>query len=130
MLQQHQRVKKFSEQATSILSAAWMKNTKSKYEGAIKSYISFCQKRRLIHTFQMITYLLSFSNKNLREVMSSFAPNGMITAIKEINSQPSTEIVRTFKKAAFSLHPPVTKYHRIWHPDVLLETMDTKNNTI
>ena len=73
---------------------------------------------------------IEFLKQEFERGMSSFAPNGMITAIKEINSQPSTEIVRTFKKAAFSLHPPVTKYHRIWHPDVLLETMDTKNNTI
>ena len=52
----------------------------------------------------------------------------MITAIKKINSQASTELIRTFKKGAFNLCPPVTKYHKIWDPDVLLsylESMDT-----
>ena len=45
MLQQHQRAKDFSKQAANILSAAWKKNTKSKYEGAIKRYVSFCHER-------------------------------------------------------------------------------------
>ena len=45
MPQQHQRAKDFSEQTTNILSAAWRKNTKSKYEGAIKRYVSVCHKK-------------------------------------------------------------------------------------
>ena len=60
--------------------------------------------------------------------MSSSAMNGMITAIQKINSQASAELIRTFKKGAFNLRPPVTKYHKIWDPDVLLiclESMDT-----
>ena len=59
--------------------------------------------------------------------MSSSAINGMIRAIKKINSQASTELIRNFKKGAFNI-PPVTKYHKIWDPDILLsylESMDT-----
>ena len=35
-----------------------------------------------------------------------------------INSHASTELIRTFKKGAFNLRPPVTKYYKIWDPDV------------
>ena len=38
------------------------------------------------------------------------------------------ELIRTFKKRAFNLRSPVTKYHKMWDPDVLLsylESMET-----
>ena len=60
--------------------------------------------------------------------MSSSVINGMITAIKKINNQANSELIRTFKNGAFNLRPQVTKYHKSWDPDVLLgylESMDT-----
>ena len=45
----------------------------------------------------------------------------MITTIKKIKNQASAEIIRTFKKGAFNVRPPVTKYHKIWDPDVPLK---------
>ena len=128
MLQRHQRAKAFSEQATNILSAAWRKNTKSKYEWAIKRYISFCHEREADPYNSNDTIVIEFLTQ---ESNPSSAINGMITAIKKTNSQASTELIRTFKKRAFNLRPPVTKYHKIWDPDVLLsylESMDTEKS--
>ena len=108
MLQQHQRVKEFSEQANNILSPAWRKNTKSKYEGAIKRYISFYQKRETDPCNSDDTIVIEILTQEFERGMSSSALNGMIPEIKKINNQASTETVRTLKKGAFNLHPPVT----------------------
>ena len=128
MLQRHQRKNEFSEQATNILSAAWRKDTESKYEGAIKRYISFCNERETDPYNSNDTKVIEFLTQEFERGMSSSASNGRITAIKKINSQASTELIRTFKKGAFNLRPPVTKYNKFWDPDVLLsclESMDT-----
>ena len=127
MLQRHHRAKEFSEKATNI-SAAWRKNTKSKYEGAIKRYVSFCHEREADPYNSNDTIVIEFLTQEFERGMSSSAINGMITVIKKINSHASTELIRTFKKGPFNLCLPVTKYHKIWDPDVLLsylESMDT-----
>ena len=128
MLGQHYRAKEFSEQATNILSAACRKNTKNKYEGAIKRYVSFCHEREADPYNSNDTIVIEFLTQEFERSMSSSAINGMITAIKRINSHASTELIRTFKKEAFNLCLPVTKYHKMWDPDCLLshlESMDT-----
>ena len=128
MLQQHQRAKESSQQATNTLSTAWRKNTKSKYEGEIKRYVSFCYEREADPYNSNDTIVIEFLTQEFKRGLSSSAINGMITAIKKINSQTSTELIRTFKKGALNLRPPVTKYHKIWDPDVLLSylgSMDT-----
>ena len=128
MPQRHQRAKEFSEQATNILSAAWRKNTKSTYEEEIKRYVGFCYEREADPYNSNDTVFIEFLTQELERGMSSSAIKGMIIAMKKINSQASTELIRTFKKGAFNVPRPVTVYHKIWDPDVLLsylESMDT-----
>ena len=86
MLQRHQRAKEFSEQATNILSAAWRKNTKSKDEGAIKSYVSFCHEREADPYNSNDTIVIEFLTQEFERGMSSSAINGMITVIKKIKN--------------------------------------------
>lgn len=61
--------------------------------------------------------------------MLSSALNDMIKAIKEINNQASTEIIKTFSKITLILCPPDTKYYTIWDPDVLSSYLDTMDTT-
>ena len=86
MLQRHHRAREFSEQATNILSAAWRKNTKSKDEGAIKSYASFCHEREADPYNSNDTRVIEFLTQEFERVMSSSAINGMITVIKKIKN--------------------------------------------
>ena len=86
MLQRHHRAKEFSEQATNILSVAWRKSTKNKYEGAIKRYVSFCQEREADPYNSNDTIVIEFLTQEFQRSMSSSAINGMITAIKKISS--------------------------------------------
>ena len=86
MLQRHHRAKAFSEEATNKLSAAWRKNTKNKYEGAIKSYVIFCHERETDPYNSNDTIVTEFLTQAFERSMSSSAINGMITAIKKVNS--------------------------------------------
>ena len=81
-------------------------------KGQSKGMSVFVMKGRLIHTNSNDNIVIEFLTQESERGMSSFAINGMITALKRINNQPSTEFIGTFKKGPFNLHPPVTKYHK------------------
>ena len=82
MLQWHQREKDYSEQATKMLSAAWRKNTKNKYEGAIKRYVNIFQERKAYPCNSNNNMVTEFLTQEFERDLSSSAINGMITAIK------------------------------------------------
>ena len=107
MLQLHQRAKDFSDRATNILSATWKKKTKSKYESEIKRYVSFCHEREADPYNSNDTIVIEFLTQEHERGMPSSAINGMITAVKKVNSQARTELKRTFKNEAFNLRPPL-----------------------
>ena len=70
--------------------------------------VSFCHERKA-DPYNSNDTIVEFFTQEFERGMSSFAINGMVTVIKKINSQASTELINTFKKRAFNLHPPVTK---------------------
>ena len=91
-----------------------VKVSKTSFKYIEKSkYFRFCNKREADPYNSNDTIIIEFVTQEFERGMSSSAINGMITEIKKINSQASTEVIRTFKKRAFNLRPPVTKYLKI-----------------
>jgi len=54
---------------------------------------------------------------------------GNITAISKVTSIESNTLIQTFKKGAYNLRPPKTKYHAIWDPNQLLTYLETMDET-